>query len=548
MKEEKKTNSEEVNHLLSKTLKNTSSMFILSIITKIVTLLCNVIIVRNITKNSFGIVKIYFEFAFSLIIFFPSETIRKSAQKYIPDENKENEKKKYEIIIQLYSIIILIMLLFSIILYFSFIYFGGENISLNKTQLLIYILSSFIELLSEPIIIYMNLYLENKQIAISIGNFSRVIFNVIFAAIFKLDIWSFTLSRIISSIFYSSFLIYKGIFIYKINYSKLIFTNYKDILTKDKIDNIDVSSAREILYTFIKATGLKMILNYCEQIILSFVIKESNEEKGEYSFIVENFSFIIRFLLEPIEETFYNLINKIKKIEIKDKNKSKESNDISLTFNMLKLFIKLLLIFDTLLISYVFLSGKDIIQIIYSKKWATLSTEKIGKIQSIYIAIISINGIIESFANATNNTNQMNKYNILMIFNSIFLIIFMNFFSKFDICGLIMANALSMIIRINGNLFIIFSGREQVKEYQNDICSFKDDIIKFWKDFYLSIPSLISTNLCILFGYQIKYFLRNKSVFYSVGGCGFIGLINVILLYIFENKNIRRDLKKMKTD
>ena len=548
MKEEKKTNSEEVNHLLSKTLKNTSSMFILSIITKIITLLCNVIIVRNITKNSFGIVKIYFEFAFSLIIFFPSETIRKSAQKYIPDENKENEKKKYEIIIQLYSIIILIMLLFSIILYFSFIYFGGENISLNKTQLLIYILSSFIELLSEPIIIYMNLYLENKQIAISIGNFSRVIFNVIFAAIFKLDIWSFTLSRIISSIFYSSFLIYKGIFIYKINYSKLIFTNYKDILTKDKIDNIDVSSAREILYTFIKATGLKMILNYCEQIILSFVIKESNEEKGEYSFIVENFSFIIRFLLEPIEETFYNLINKIKKIEIKDKNKSKESNDISLTFNMLKLFIKLLLIFDTLLISYVFLSGKDIIQIIYSKKWATISTEKIGKIQSIYIAIISINGIIESFANATNNTNQMNKYNILMIFNSIFLIIFMNFFSKFDICGLIMANSLSMIIRINGNLFIIFSGREQVKEYQNDICSFKDDIIKFWKDFYLSIPSLISTILCIFFGYQIKYFLRNKNIFYSVGACGFIGLINVGLLYIFENKNIRRDLKKLKND
>ena len=545
MKEEKKTNSEEVNNLLSKTLKNTSSMFILSIITKIVTLLCNVIIVRNITKNSFGIVKIYFEFAFSLIIFFPSETIRKSAQKYIPDENKENEKKKYEIIVQLYSIIIFIMLIFSVILYFSFIYFGGENISLKKTQLLIYILSALIELLSEPIIIYMNLYLENKQIAISIGNFSRVIFNVIFAAIFNLDIWSFTLSRIISSVFYSSFLIYKGIFIYKINYSKLIFTNYKDILTKDKIDNIDVSSAREILYTFIKATGLKMILNYCEQIILSFVIKQSNEEKGEYSFIVENFSFIIRFLLEPIEETFYNLINKIKKIEIKDKNKS---NDISLTFNMLKLFIKLLLIFDTLLISYVFLSGKDIIQIIYSKKWATLSTEKIGKIQSIYIAIISINGIIESFANATNNTNQMNNYNFLMIFNSIFLIIFMNFFSKFDICGLIMANALSMIIRINGNLFIIFSGREQVKEYKKDISNCKDDIIKFWKDFYLSIPSLISTNLCILFGYQIRYFLRNKSVFYSVGGCGFIGLINVILLYIFENKNIRRDLKKMKTD
>ena len=37
MKEENEKKSEEVNNLLSKTLKNTSSMFILSILTKIIT-------------------------------------------------------------------------------------------------------------------------------------------------------------------------------------------------------------------------------------------------------------------------------------------------------------------------------------------------------------------------------------------------------------------------------------------------------------------------------------------------------------------------------
>ena len=547
MKEENEKKSEEVNNLLTKTLKNTSSMFILSILTKIITLFGNIIIVRNISKNSFGIVKIYFEFAFSLICFFPRETIRKSAQKFIPDSNKEKEKNKYEIILRLYSLILQIMGIFSIFLYFGFIYFGGENVSNNKFQLLIYIFSGFIELLSEPIIIYMNVYLENKQIAISIGNFIRVIFNMIFAAGLHLDIWSFTLSRIIGSIFYSSYLIYKGIFNYNINFKKFFFVNYKDIITKENINDIDASNAREILFSFIKSNLLKMILNYCEQIILSFVIKESDEEKGEYSFIVENFSFIIRFLLEPIEETFYNLINKIKKID-DNKENNNQKKDNSLSFDILRLFIKLLLIFDTLLISYVFLSGKDIVQIVYSKKWSTSTTEKIGKVESIYIAIISINGIIESFANATNNNNQMNQYNILMIFNSVFLIIFMYFFSRFDICGLIMANALCMIIRINGNLYIIFSGKEQVKKYQNDVNSIKFDIIKFWKDYYLSIPSIFSTLICILFGYHIKYILRNKNIIFSIVSCGFIGLINVVLLYIFENKSIKKDLKKMKTE
>lgn len=47
-----------------------------------------------------------------------------------------------------------------------------------------------------------------------------------------------------------------------------------------------------------------MILTNCEKVLLNFVIKQSNEEKGEYSFIVDNFSFFQRFLLVPIEEIF----------------------------------------------------------------------------------------------------------------------------------------------------------------------------------------------------------------------------------------------------
>ena len=66
--------------------------------------------------------------------------------------------------------------------------------------------------------------------------------------------------------------------------------------------------------------------------------------------------------------------------------------------------------------------GNELIELVYSKKWATNVTEKIGCAYSIYLAIIAINGLIECFANATNDSNQMNLSYILLALNSILLV------------------------------------------------------------------------------------------------------------------------------
>ena len=131
------------------------------------------------------------------------------------------------------------------------------------------------------------------------------------------------------------------------------------------------------------------------------------------------------------------------------------------------LFIKFFCIFGILLISYYFLCGNDLIELVYSKKWATNITQKIGCSYAIYISIIAINGIIECFANATNDSSQMNLSYILLTSNSIFLVILMLLISNWDICGLIIANGISMLLRINGNLYIIFCGKKEKKE-END--------------------------------------------------------------------------------
>ena len=64
---------------------------------------------------------------------------------------------------------------------------------------------ALIELLCEPVILYMNLKVENKFIPITVSSLTRIITNTIFAVFFKLDLWSFTLLRIIGSLVYLSF-------------------------------------------------------------------------------------------------------------------------------------------------------------------------------------------------------------------------------------------------------------------------------------------------------------------------------------------------------
>ena len=550
LKEENKSDEkkEKLNDILNKTFKNTSSVFALSIISRVVNLLCNIILVRRISKDAYGIAKIYFEFAFSLVCFFPRETIRKTAQKFCPDKDTNNEQKKYYLVCQLYSLITMLMIIYCFILFFGFIVFDrNNNLEGNYIQLFIYIISGMCEITAEPIIIYMNLHMENIQFGITLGNFIRIITNVFFVVIFKFDLWSFTCSRFLGSISYFCYIFYLGKIKYKIHFKNFIPENPKLFFEKNKIINgVDISPLKEILFQFIKLTFLNMILSNCENLILSFVLQKSNEEKSEYSFIVENFSIITRLLLKPIEDVFYNLINKIKNYEKQNEN---TKNNYNLTFKVLHLFIKILLIFGTLLIGYYLLFGKDIIELVYSKKWANNVTDKIGCAYSIYMAIISINGIIECFANATNDNDQMNISYLLLTLNSCILAFLMIIFSKWDICGLILANAISMVFRINGNLYIIFCGKKIEKTNKNteknDTTLIKD-IKNFQENCYLSNSSIILSIFCLICGYFVKKAFYRKMILIKCAVFGFVGTINVIFIGVCEFRSLKKAIKDLK--
>ena len=190
---------------------------------------------------------------------------------------------------------------------------------------------ALVELLCEPVILYMNLKVENKFIPITLSSLSRILTNTILAVFFKLDLWSFTLARITGSIVYLSYILYLGFHKYRIDFKEFI---PKDInlLFRGKIKNeINIEYLRAIFFQFMRLNLLNLIIQNCEGLVLSFVVKNSEEEKSEYSFVAQNFSLLLRFFVEPVNDGFFILVNKLKYMEKKVENEitiNNSSNEI----------------------------------------------------------------------------------------------------------------------------------------------------------------------------------------------------------------------------
>ena len=319
-----------INELLYKTIKNTSSVFLLSSTTTILNFLCNIPLLRAVTKESFGTVKVYLELSFSLINYIPRETIRRTSQKFCPDKDPIKEKEKYILTSQLNMIIMIIFAFIGIIIYFCFVFFtNSTQLHQNLIQLIIYMVCALVELLCEPVILYMNLKVENKFIPITLSSLSRILTNTILAVFFKLDLWSFTLARTTGSIVYLSYILYLGFHKYKIDFKDFIPKDINLLLRGKVKDDINIEYLRAVLFQFMRLNLLNLIIQNCEGLVLSFIVKNSEEEKSDYSFVAQNFSLVLRFFVEPVTDGFYILVNKLKYMEKKVENEIRNNNNIT---------------------------------------------------------------------------------------------------------------------------------------------------------------------------------------------------------------------------
>ena len=482
----------------------------------------------------------------------------------------------------------------------------SDRLHENYIQLLIYILCGLLELAIEPVIMYMNLHMENKFLPITISSISRVVTNSFFVSVFGMDLWGFTLSRIIGSVVYFSYIFCLGAFRYKLNFMDFFPSNIRYLVCgKEIMNETNISYLREILAQFVKLNLLNLILSRCQNVVLSFVVKSTDEEKSDYSFISQNYGLITRFLLEPIIDAFYNLVNKIKhieprndkyggendmngkespetsmnlnvennKIQIDDgENKSEKSDsdnnmisvenhlekkeikkekeiNYDLTIKLLQLFLKIFTYVGVLMIPYYLLIGTEIMGVIYGKRWENNTIDKIGDCFSYYVVVEAVCNLIKNFGNATNDTHQMNLSYLSLIVNAVILYLLMYLLSKWDICGLIVSNEFSSVFLINFNLYIIFCGK--VKNIIVNIVpksNIFSEINHFIKKCFITKSSIVITTLSLIAGHAAKkVFLVDYTVSIKILSVIVIGAVNVILLYLFERRSFVKDLNIIKS-
>ena len=185
---------------------------------------------------------------------------------------------------------------------------------------------------------------------------------------------------------------------------------------------------------------------------------------------------------------------------------------------------------------------------IYGQKWQTNTIDKIGDCYSYYVIIIAVSDLIKNFGNATNDTCQMNLSYISLVANSIFLSFLMYILSKWDICGLIISNELSAVFLINFNLYIVFCGKNHKLNYLLEDKPISSDVDNFIKKCFISKNSIVFTVISITFGHMVKKnLLVNSAVLLKILAVGFIGFINICLIYIYDYKIFMEDLNFIKS-
>ena len=480
----------------------------------------------------------------------------------------------------------------------------SDRLHENYIQLMVYIFCGLLENAIEPVIMYMNLHMENKFLPITISSISRVVSNSFFVAVLGMDLWGFTLSRIVGTTVYISYIFSLGVFKYKLKFSNFIPRDIRYLVCGTEIKNeTNIAYLREILYQFLKLNLLNLILSRCQNVVLSFVVKSTDEEKSDYSFISQNYGLITRFLLEPIIDAFYNLVNKIKHIEPRnekllnedsdmngkvspetsvnlnletnkiqleegetkndkndsdkkiieveskeeiDKKESKKEKEINydLTIKLLQLFIKIFSYVGVLMIPYYLLIGTEIMGVIYGKRWQNNTIDKIGDCFSYYVVVEAVSNLIKNYANATNDSHQMNLSYLSLVINAVILYLLMYLLSKWDICGLIVSNEFSSVFLINFNLYIVFCGKVSnilVNILQKS--SIFSEVNYFIKKCFITKSSIVLTTICLVVGHAAKkVFLLEYDISIKILAVIVIGAFNVILLYLFERKSFVRDL------
>lgn len=208
------------------------------------------------------------------------------------------------------------------------------------------------------------------------------------------------------------------------------------------------SELKSTTLTFVKQTIVKQVLTEGEKFVMTIFDAVRFADQGVYDVVSNLSSLAARFLFAPIEETSYQMFCKY--IDRGRRASDQEAGCLNQAQQLLCTLVRGV----TLLGAMIFVFGFNFAQLsllIYAgRDFAVASgASHLLRWQCLYVLIIAINGITESFTIACMNQRQLDSFNRILVTLSVLLtgstLLLTPHFSSM---GFVMANSLNMFCRI----------------------------------------------------------------------------------------------------
>lgn len=437
--------------------KSISYNVLLQLSFRLFSFVLNAILFRYVSIDLIGVCNFRLALLYSTIIFLSREPFRRALPTF------EHVKSKMNQFVNSLWLVVLNGILVSI--FFGYLWSNvfenpnEQSVPYYKYAVFLCCLSCVIELCGETSNCLTQMLLLAK-LKVLIEASSLLIFNIIFVilAIYVpgLGALSYSIARLVNSILYvlsNNYFLLENL---NKNDKKCDEKNKKKLGLIDLLPQIKQYKLDLDYLTLVKAyytqSILKQILTEGEKYLITAFSLLSFSESGIYDLVNNLGSLIARFIFLPIEDASYIYFTNTFKRGAKYKEQINDFNKLKLNSvkNYFELFLKILSLIGVVVLVFGQSYSKLLLHFYGGEKLSSNSISvNMLRFHCVYIYFLAVNGLTESFYNATMSESQLKKHNYrLVLFSAVFLILAFIFAKLFHIYGFLLANCLNMGIRI----------------------------------------------------------------------------------------------------
>ncbi|CAD8125953.1 unnamed protein product [Paramecium sonneborni] len=416
--------------MINKAGKELTWLFALKILSRLFDLTLNILVLRDLEPGIYGLTT-NLDLLTNVTLFY-LKIVLKQTYSRLKDPNQEQTQSA----VNLMYFGLLITICISPITVFVMSY--NQSVNFAKTAFL-YGISAIIDGASEPYAVQWIIQLKLNVIAKAEG----------LAVFIKTIVLYILLGKYTREIFQIETLI--GFGIAQVIYSIIVFVYIFSLSTKTKPKLLNeegvyvVSEMKQIGYQFTLMAFMKFLLQELEKIVM--VIYNNPIISGEFTLVSHIGSIIPRFIYVNIEQIAYNLFPKISQDEQQQ---------------LLQKYLRFLNLIGISIVSAGIPCASAFLQI-YGTQWTADSCVLAMQLYCIYIWIMGINGITESYVNSTIATKDMGWYRYLLIAQTIIYSLSLVIMVQLGSSGIIISNILSMSVRIFVSFLIIHKSGIQIQ-------------------------------------------------------------------------------------